>query len=202
MQFSPPSCHFIPLLSKYPPQYLILKHPQPMGLTFSEKVRQRPWQWLDNRSGKRAWTVHGKSELTEAEKDETGEDLSQEHARHFLRYEGDFSQRIRPGKPSSKFRMLPWYFAAMTWKCGTISPRNLRQNNWILHHYNAPSHTSSLAREFLNKNMTVLPPTKLVSISPIEDKTERPQFWHSWGNRGRIAAGVEYPHRKRLAGCI
>jgi hypothetical protein len=28
MQFSPPSCHFIPLWSEYPPQHLVLKHPQ------------------------------------------------------------------------------------------------------------------------------------------------------------------------------
>jgi hypothetical protein len=28
MQFSPPSRHFIPLWSKYPPQHSVLKHPQ------------------------------------------------------------------------------------------------------------------------------------------------------------------------------
>jgi hypothetical protein len=35
-----------------------------------EKVRQRPWQSLD----KKAWAVHGKSKLTEAEEGETGEE--------------------------------------------------------------------------------------------------------------------------------
>jgi hypothetical protein len=28
MQFSPPSCHFISLWSKCPPQHPVLKHPQ------------------------------------------------------------------------------------------------------------------------------------------------------------------------------
>jgi hypothetical protein len=28
MQFSPTSCHFIPLRSKYSPQHPVLKHPQ------------------------------------------------------------------------------------------------------------------------------------------------------------------------------
>jgi hypothetical protein len=32
MQFSPPSRHFVPLWSKYPPQHLVLKHPQPIFL--------------------------------------------------------------------------------------------------------------------------------------------------------------------------
>jgi hypothetical protein len=32
MQFSPMSCHFIPLWSKYSPQHLVLKHPKSMFL--------------------------------------------------------------------------------------------------------------------------------------------------------------------------
>jgi hypothetical protein len=32
MQFSPLSCHFIPLWLEYPPQHLDLKHPPPMFL--------------------------------------------------------------------------------------------------------------------------------------------------------------------------
>jgi hypothetical protein len=31
-QFSPPICHFIPLLSKYSPQHPIFKHPKTMVL--------------------------------------------------------------------------------------------------------------------------------------------------------------------------
>jgi hypothetical protein len=46
----------------------------------SEKVRRRPWQWLDKRPEKKAWSVHGKSKLTETEKGETGGEQSQEHA--------------------------------------------------------------------------------------------------------------------------
>jgi hypothetical protein len=44
-------------------------------------------------------------------------------------------------------------------------------------HDNAPSNTSLFIKEFLTKNnMTVVPPTLFFSISPIEDKTERPPF--------------------------
>jgi hypothetical protein len=37
MQFSPPSCHFIPLWSKYSPQHPVLKHPQFMFLSYCQR---------------------------------------------------------------------------------------------------------------------------------------------------------------------
>jgi hypothetical protein len=37
-------------------------------------VQRRPWQWLGKRSGKKAWTVHGKTKLTETEKGETSDE--------------------------------------------------------------------------------------------------------------------------------
>jgi hypothetical protein len=48
------------------------------------KVRWRPWQLLEKRSGKTAGAMHGKSKHTEIEKDKTGEEQSQEHAHRFL----------------------------------------------------------------------------------------------------------------------
>jgi hypothetical protein len=33
-----------------------------------KKVRQRPWQWLEKCSGKRAWAVHRKSKFTKTKK--------------------------------------------------------------------------------------------------------------------------------------
>jgi hypothetical protein len=52
-----------------------------------------------------------------------------------------------------------------------------RQKNWMLHHDNAPSHTSSFAREFLTKsNMTVVLDPQYFSVSPIEENAERPPF--------------------------
>jgi hypothetical protein len=47
-----------------------------------------------------------------------------------------------------------------------------------------------------------LPPTLFFSVSPIEDKTERSPFWHTWGHWGRIIDGAEYSHRRLLPGYI
>jgi hypothetical protein len=49
-------------------------------LQISEKLRQGPWNWLENHWWKKAWAVHRKSKLTETEKGET----SEEHAHSFL----------------------------------------------------------------------------------------------------------------------
>jgi hypothetical protein len=46
------------------------------------------------------------------------------------------------------------------------------------------------------------PPTLLLSVSQIDDKTERPLFWHNLSDRSRIAGGAEPLHRTRLPGCI
>jgi hypothetical protein len=63
-QFSPPSCHLIPLRSKYPPQHPVLKHPQSMfapfsktkivsiplinAELFSQNMRSFCWMWIGN----------------------------------------------------------------------------------------------------------------------------------------------------------
>jgi hypothetical protein len=56
-----------------------------------------------------------------------------------------------------------------------------------LHHNNSPSHTFLFTGEFFLPKTTWLssPSTLLSSVSPIENKTERPPFWHIWGDRGR-----------------
>jgi hypothetical protein len=54
----------------------------------SEKVRRRPWEWLDKRLGKTVWDVYrclnGMLGLGQTEKGEAGEGQSQEHAHYFL----------------------------------------------------------------------------------------------------------------------
>jgi hypothetical protein len=67
----------------------------------------------------------------------------------------------------------------------SLRPKLWRQKNWMLHHDNAPSHTSFFPTEFLMKNnMTFIPhPTNSPDLAPCdfsvsltEDKTERQLF--------------------------
>jgi hypothetical protein len=52
----------------------------------SEKVRRRPWEWLDEHSGKKVWAVYVKLKLAETERDETGEEGRQWHVYRFVRH--------------------------------------------------------------------------------------------------------------------
>jgi hypothetical protein len=61
----------------------------------------------------------------------------------------------------------------------------LWQQNWLLHHDNAPSHTSFLTRN----NMTIVPhPPYFSRVSPIQDKTERLKFGDNWGDQAESQA--------------
>jgi hypothetical protein len=56
---------------------------------------------------------------------------------------------------------------------------------------------------FLPKNnMSVITQPPHCSVSPTEDKTQRPPFLHIWGDWGRTVGGAEQPHRTQLPGCI
>jgi hypothetical protein len=59
-----------------------------------------------------------------------------------------------------------------------LRPELWQQRNWLLHRKNAPSHISFYTAEFLTKNQHDYrpQPTLVFSVSPIEDKTERPPF--------------------------
>jgi hypothetical protein len=76
------------------------------------------------------------------------------------------------------------------------------QKNWLLHHDNAPSHFFSPGNFWLKTTWLSSPTHPTLYVSPIEDKTERPPFWHNWGDWGRIAGCAEHPPRTWLPGCI
>jgi hypothetical protein len=51
--------------------------------------------------------------------------------------------------------------------CENFTPNFRQQKNWLLHHYNAPSHTSIFTREYLTKNnMTSFPHPPYFSMFP------------------------------------
>jgi hypothetical protein len=56
MQFSPTSCHFIPLRSKYSPEHSVLKHPQSMFLPYCQRPSFTPMQCLHFGKGS-FWTM-------------------------------------------------------------------------------------------------------------------------------------------------
>jgi hypothetical protein len=46
--------------------------------------------------------------------------------------------------------------------------RQVEENNWFLHHDNAPAHTSLIVRQFLtSKNVTVIPHPPIHLTSPL-----------------------------------
>jgi hypothetical protein len=47
--------------------------------------------------------------------------------------------------------------------------------NWLLHHDNAPYHTSFFTGKFPTKNNMAVVPTLLFWVSPTEGRTKRPE---------------------------
>jgi hypothetical protein len=59
------------------------------------------------------------------------------------------------------------FFTAAAWNVRSLRPEIWRQMDRLLHHDNAPSHTSFFTREFFTtKNMTVVPPPTLLFCFP------------------------------------
>jgi hypothetical protein len=88
-------------------------------------------------------------------------------------------------------------------------PDKWKNNNWFLHHDNAPAHTSLVVRQFLtSKNITVIPlplfawlrPLQLFPIPQHEITAERTSFWHDWGDPRRIARGYRHTHIWKFPG--
>jgi hypothetical protein len=55
---------------------------------------------------------------------------------------------------------------------------------------------------FDQKQHDVIPHPPCFSQFPWLNIKQRPPFLHNWCDWGRIAGGVEHPHRTQLPGCI
>jgi hypothetical protein len=86
--------------------------------------------------------------------------------------------------------------------CEDFTP-NFGDKNCLLHHENAPCHFHFHQRIFWPKPVRFSSPTYLIFfVSPIEDKTERPQFWHSWSDWGKVTFWSNGNKSPRNYGCI
>jgi hypothetical protein len=81
-------------------------------------------------------------------------------------------------------------FMANAWECAKTSPRTLATKELaVSSRQSSISHFLFTSTFFLPKRLRLSsPPTLLFAVSPMEEKTERPQFWHNWGDGNKIQA--------------
>jgi hypothetical protein len=78
-------------------------------------------------------------------------------------------------------------------KCGAKKPELWRNHNWLLHHDNAPVHTSLKSTQFVtNNNMVIVPhPPYSPNLAPCDfalNETEGTKFWNSVSHPKGIAS--------------
>jgi hypothetical protein len=103
---------------------------------------------------------------------------------------------------NSQFRMPLWLFTATAWKCAKTSLWTLRTKELAV-----ASQQRTVSLFLLNQGIFYQtqhdchPHPCDFSVSPIEDKIERPTFWQLVWSR-QTQATPEDPHRTRLSECI
>jgi hypothetical protein len=105
----------------------------------------------------KAWALHGKSKHTETEERRERRRTKWRAYSSFYLPSRVCSQRIRPGRPNSQFRILFWRFKAAVWKCAQTSPRNLATKKLTVASRQCKVSLFLFPWEFLPKyNMTVV----------------------------------------------
>jgi hypothetical protein len=168
-------------------------------LKILEKLRWRPWQYYTSFRGRKCEPYTESPNSPRPKKCETDEERSQEHAHYFVLYQGDCSQIIRPGSQNSQFRILLWSFTGTVW---IFAPNfgDKRTGCWIMikHHLTFPFSPGN----FWPQTTWLSSPTHPTFSCFLNWRYNwKAPFWHSWGDRGRLAGGAERPHRTRLPGC-
>jgi hypothetical protein len=110
----------------------------------------------------KAWAVHGKSKLTGTVNRETKEEKSQEHDHHFtLPSRGLFTENSFWQAKQSIPNTTVTFYGDYVKMCEDFAPfaPNFDDKNWLLHHDNAPFHSSFFTTEFLTKITWLLFPT-------------------------------------------
>jgi hypothetical protein len=104
-----------------------------------------------------------------------------------------------PNRPNCEFRVLLWL---LLWLCENMlrcRPKLRQELNWLLHHDNAPSHTSVLNQHFWRNIKWLSSPTHCTpDLAPCdyflypknESETERTPVWYHWEDSSRIAESI------------
>jgi hypothetical protein len=112
----------------------------------SDKVRRRPWQWLDKCPKKKAWAVHGawmacsvqgRPRKTRQVKSKVKSTLIL-----FFDIKGIVHKEFVLADQTVNSAYYCDVLRRLRENVKRLRPELWRQKNWLLHHDNAPSHTS------------------------------------------------------------
>jgi hypothetical protein len=122
-----------------------------------KNLGRRPWQWLDKRSEKKVWALHGKSKLTETEKRQEVKSKVKRMLIILFDIRRIVHKEFIIAGQTANFAYCYDALRRQRENVWTLSPKLWRQKNWLLHHDNAPFHTPFFTREFFTRsNMTVV----------------------------------------------
>ena len=112
----------------------------------------------------------GKAPRHQGQKGQTGEKQSQEHYHHFLDIKGIVHKEFVPRGQIVNSGFYCEVLRRLRERVRRLRPQLWREQTWLLHHDNAPSHTAVITDKFLAKNkIAVIPhPPYSPDLSPCD----------------------------------